>query len=582
MKGTKIKKRIMQRLLLIISIVFIGSGLFAQQNFNAGSVSGNFKLEAQAYIPDSLIGADTVNEKMLSNSYMNVIYTNGNFTAGVRFEGYFNTMQGYDQPYDGFGLANRYATYQGDFIEVTGGNFYEQFGNGLIFRSYEDRDLGYDNAMDGMRVKFKPAKGVKLTGIIGNQRLYWEKGEGIVRGLDADISLNDFVPGFSESDHRLTIGGSFISKYQKDENPLYNLPENVGAGAGRLNYSLKGFSLASEYAYKSQDPSFDNRYIYKPGSAFLLNANYSRKGMGAMLQYKWVDNMSFRSDREETINNVLVNNLPAISKNHSYAYAAMYPYATQVNGEAGLQAELFYKFKKNSPIGGKYGTAVSTNISRVVDIERTAINDSTNIAAMGTDGYETSFLSMSDSLIYQDFNVEIYKKFSKKLKGVFTYQNLKYNQNVLEGHLGMVNAHTVIADVTIKIKPKHALRIEAQALFTGMETDTAGNDYRQDYGNWAMLLLEYTISPHWFFAVSDQYNIISFDDDVAKNTLHVNYEKTSLQRNHYYSVAMGYTKESTRISLSYGKQREGILCVGGVCRSVPAAYGALISISHTF
>ena len=34
--------------------------------------------------------------------------------------------------------------------------------------------------------------------------------------------------------------------------------------------------------------------------------------------------------------------------------------------------------------------------------------------------------------------------------------------------------------------------------------------------------------------------------------------------------------------LSYGKQREGIICVGGVCRQVPAANGFSVTITSSF
>lgn len=580
----------MQRIILIISLfLFSGLGLFAQNDTKGGSVTGNFKLDAQSYIPDAKIGADTVSEKMLSNSYMNVIYNYGKFTAGVRFEGYFNTMLGYDKDYDGFGIGYKYATYAGDFLEVTVGNYYEQFGNGLVFRTYEDRDLGYDNAMEGARVKVKPVTGVTLTGIIGKQRVYWTVGEGIVRGVDGEFALNDLIAGFSDATSRVTIGGSFVSKYEADESASYVLPENVAMGAGRINFTKGNFGINSEYAYKSQDPSADNGSIYKSGSALLVNSNYSQRGFGLMFQYKWVDNMSFRSERNAQLNNLSINYLPAISKNHSYALAAMYPYATQANGEAGAQAELFYKFKRESLFGGKYGTLVSLNYSRINDIKRDSINSEFAIGQDGTDGYKTTFLSMSDSLLSQDINIEISKKFSKKIKGVFTYQHLDYNIQALQGHGSqydnMVNTNTFIADVTWKIKPKHSLRFEGQALFT-KEVDYVNFDnetvkIKQDFGNWATLMLEYSVSPHWFFALSDQFNFITFDDEVAENTmLYVHNEE--LIRNHYYTIAMGYSKESSRIQVSYGKQREGILCVGGVCRPVPAAYGFNISISSTF
>ena len=49
-----------------------------------------------------------------------------------------------------------------------------------------------------------------------------------------------------------------------------------------------------------------------------------------------------------------------------------------------------------------------------------------------------------------------------------------------------------------------------------------------------------------------------------------------------FAKAVELLKNATRIALSYGRQREGLLCVGGVCRYVPAATGASISISTSF
>jgi hypothetical protein len=81
-----------------------------------------------------------------------------------------------------------------------------------------------------------------------------------------------------------------------------------------------------------------------------------------------------------------------------------------------------------------------------------------------------------------------------------------------------------------------------------------------------MSTLEYTMSPNWFFAVSDQYNTGTYKHYAA----------------HYYYVAGGYTKGSHRIQLGYGRQREGIRCIGGVCTFVPPANGFNLTISSTF
>ena len=239
--------------------------------------------------------------------------------------------------------------------------------------------------------------------------------------------------------------------------------------------------------------------------------------MGLMVQYKWVDNMSYRSDRNARLNDLSINHLPAITRNHTYSFAAMYPYATQLKGEAGIQGELFYNFKKGTLLGGKYGTMVSINYSRIHDIDHSPINTTTEIGRRGTDGYKSSFLSMTDSLFNQDYCLEITKRISKKVKGILMWHHTDYNIQALQGHGseygGMVHANALIADIMWQIKPKHALRFESQLLLTGSEqlNDNQGKSVtvKQDYGNWAMMLIEYTVSPHWFVALSDQYNFIS-------------------------------------------------------------------------
>ena len=50
----------------------------------------------------------------------------------------------------------------------------------------------------------------------------------------------------------------------------------------------------------------------------------------------------------------------------------------------------------------------------------------------------------------------------------------------------------------------------------------------------------------------------------------------------YYNVSVGYTQGATRLQVGYGKQREGLLCIGGVCRQVPASNGLTLSLTTSF
>ena len=538
------------------------------QESKEGTISGNFQTDVQFYKPDSLIGAPVVPEKVLMNSYANIIYTKGKFSAGTRFESYLNTLQGFDKRNNGVGFPYRWASYNNDDLEFTIGNFYEQFGSGLVLRTYDDKSIGYDNAFDGIRLKYKLYNGVYLKGLIGKQRSFFQEdskgfsfvknGVGIVRAIDGEVSVNELFAKLSEKPLKINFGGSFVSKFQKDEDPLYNLPENVAAYSGRTVINYKKINLTAEYAQKINDPSDDNKYIYKKGEAALISMSYSKKGLGVILGAKRIDNMSFRSDRNAKLQNLNINYIPVISKNHAYNLAAMYPFASQPNGEMGVQGEIIYKFKKNSLLGGKYGTNLSLNFSSIKDIARSNINDSTEIGESGTLGYKSDFFSIGKDALYQDFNVEISKKVNDKFSFTIMYMNLFYNFDALRGVKDheSVFAHIGVADLTYKLTDNKAIRLELQNLTT-----------QQDMGSWGMALLEYSISPKWFFAIYDQYNYGNSQDNL---------------KIHYFNTSIGFSKNSTRFQIGYGRQREGVMCVGGVCRLVPASNGLTLSITSSF
>jgi hypothetical protein len=538
-----------KKVLVFVFLIFQTTHFFAQEN-KSGQIHGNFGFVGQTYKEDSLIGAPFVAEKFLMNAYSNVLFTKGGFTAGVRFETYLNALEGYDKRYNGIALPYRFISYQHEKLNFLLGNFYEQFGNGLILRTYEDKDLGIDNSLDGARVIYQPIKGITIKGLVGKQRFYYEHGPGIVRGIDGEFYLNDFLRKISDKKLHVTLGGSFVSKFQPDDDPVYILPENVGAGAGRVSISHGGFLFKSEYAYKSQDPSADNGYIYKTGEALLLSMNYSKKGFGLFLNAKRVDNMSFRSDRNAKLTDLNINNIPATAKTHTYALATLYPYASQPNGEMGMQGEFNYRFNRNSFLGKKLRMFLTVGFSQVNSIKKTFLSDG--------DGYTSDFFEIGDELYFRDIFVELEMKFSKKMKGIFHAYHQEYNKDVLQGlsGYGIVKSNIFVADINYKLKPKHNLRTELQLLTT-----------KQDKGNWLMVLMEYSIAPHWFFTVFDMYNYGNPKPD---------------KRIHYYSGNFAYSNKGTRIQLGYGRVWEGIICVGGVCRNVPASNGFTINITSSF
>lgn len=530
-----------------------------------GQLTGNFMVLFQNYNEDSLIGASVPDAKAALNSFGNFTYTYGKFSAGMRFESYQNAILGFPSRFKGAGVGSRYARYNDDFIDITVGNFYEQFGSGMALRTYWEPNLGIDNALDGVRVIVRPHKSIDIKGIFGQQRLDFNSrlinGTGLVRGVDSELRLNDLIPSIEEKPLKISLGGSFVSKYQsgttfEKDSLLLQLPNNVGLTGARIGVVYKNFQLSGEYVQKINDPNADNQYIYKEGRGIFVNATYSQKGFGLSLNGKFIDNMAFRSEREALLFDVPINYLPSITKQHTYNLAAtLYPYATVLNGESGISGELFYNFKKGSSFGGKYGTYVALNVAAVNGLDTTRYTGQ----AETLNGYQTNSILFGPTKYVRDINLEVRKKISSKSYLVYSHYYFEFNTlvtPVTNDYKGIVYSHIDVIDFQYKLKPKHFIRGELQSLVT-----------MQDKGNWATALVEYTFSPHWTATILDQYNYGNSD---------------ASKRVHYLYGTVGYNHGGTRVAIGYGKRRAGVFCIGGVCRAVPASNGIELTITSSF
>ena len=554
------------RLFSIFICLLFSTTSFSQEK-DLGSVSGNFQTISQYYNEDTLINAILPDHKMGLNSFANINYTRGNFNAGVRYESYLNPIEGYPTSFKGSGLGYRYVNWKNNDLDVTVGNFYEQYGSGLILRAYEERNLGIDNALDGVKIKYTPYKGIYLKAFTGKQRYIFEdgltNGNGLIRGFDGEINLNELLDStFNESKLRITIGGSFVSKFNIDnKTPNFVMPKNVGSYGGRVGLRYGKVRFSGEYIIKENDPYPDSQderfnYIYKNGEGILLNLGYSTKGFAIDLSAKHNDNMLWRSTNVSVgPTDLLIGYVPTLTKQHTYSLAStLYPYATNARGEVAFQADVIYRIPKKTKLGGKYGTVISLNYATAFAPKREYLNDMTT----SRKGYKTTPFSMTHSMFVQDFNVEIKRKFNKKLKASINYFNFVFDDRailVAKNH-ELIFAQIFVLDITQKLNKKHSIRYEVQHLAT-----------QQDQGNWAFGQIEYTYGSHWSFAILDQYNYGNRDEVLQL---------------HYLLGNIGYVTGPHRFSFQYGRQRAGIFCVGGVCRAVPASNGLTFTVTSSF
>lgn len=499
-------------------------------------------------------------KKVLNNTYFDFTVSAPYISVGARFEWAKWPLPGYSKDFDGWGVPYIWATGQYKWFQITAGDFYEQFGSGLILRTYQERSLGVDNAIRGGRIKLNPTEGLYITALGGKQRRYWEHNSSWLWGADAEWSLDESFRKAFKDPYGLTLGFSYVGKHEKDEfvwgNDFHhrlNLPKNIAAFDARAKVRLHDFSILAEWATKNNDPNTDNGYTYRRGHAELLSVTYASKGFSAYIQAKRSDNMSFRSKRSEDLIETasFINHMPAFTLTQTYTLAALYPYSTQKDGEWAFQAELRYLFKKGTPLGGKYGTNVRVSASYISGLDRKIPKGQTlNDRVPGSNNFSAPFWKIG-KLYYSDLNVEINHKFSRKLQLSLFYLFQKFDQMVVDGHPGMNTAHIFIHEGQWKMAKKAQLRWELQYLHT-----------EHDKGDWLAALAEVSFAPHWMITLTDTWN--------------------SGLNDNYYQVLLTYSVKSNRLTFGYGRIRAGYNCSGGVCRWVPETKGFNVGYSFTF
>ena len=546
------------RIIHLVLPVFLLAALPA---FSQVTLSGSIQSDVLIPQDDEKIGTEHYDDKVLTNTYVDLKLGSKYVDAGGRFEFLQYPLPGYEPDLKGWGVPHFYIKGHYKNVELTVGDYYEQFGSGFILRTYEERSLGIDNALRGARLSYKLVEGVAIKALTGKQRRYWHHNDALVSGVDVEIGIEQFIKSLEAHDTRITVGGSWVNKHEDNKSDEFfvdvthklKLPKYVNAWDARLNLIHKGFSILAEYAQKSQDPSFDNLYHYGKGSVAMLSASYSQKGVSLLLQAKRSENMSFRSRRTMSGTSSFINHLPPFTHDQTYALPAQYPYATQFDGEWAFQAEAGYTFKKQTPLGGKYGTKVKVNFSHVRGLDQGELKNPFHPdIPMGSDGYKSSFFKMGDETYYQDIDVQIDKRFTRDFSLVFMYMNQRYNMTVVEGHGGMITSNILVADGKYKFSPKLTLRCELQYQFC-----------KGDRGDWAFGLAELSWAPHWMFTVSDMWNC-------------------GESKIHFYQALVTYSLKSHRIQAGYGRTDAGYNCSGGVCRWVPATRGFTFSYNYTF
>jgi hypothetical protein len=186
-------KLTLSKLLLLLLPISI----FSQEK---GNFFGGFESNSQWYLNDTGLKDEFNNatghpvDPLRTNSYLFLNYKYKNWSAGIQGEAYEkNALLNMNPKYQGTNIATYFLQYKNDKIDLTAGYFYEQFGSGLLYRSWEDRALGINNALRGGRLIFKPTKYLTFKTIYGQQRTGFDVSNGTIYGIDTELVLSDIL-----------------------------------------------------------------------------------------------------------------------------------------------------------------------------------------------------------------------------------------------------------------------------------------------------------------------------------------------------------------------------------------------------
>lgn len=548
-------------LLLLGATCALSAG--AQIRLGDGQLSGSFETNSIYYVGDTkmmdVASYAVPGDRFGSNNYLKLDYNYGRFSAGIQMEAYMPMLQGFNNipdAFHGFKLASKYVQWQDENFAILVGDIYDQFGNGLIFRSYEDRALGFNNSLEGVRGIYNFGNYVQFKGLYGRPRLYMDYEDSWIRGADLSVSLADI---FGLREAMFTLEGSYVNRYQKiDEDKSAEqvisdqVRPNLNMYSGRLNLDWKGITARFEYVTKGEKDlySVGAKGNAAKGNVYLAELGYSHKGFSVLGSFRRLEHMgTLLSIYGEGTGNLL-NYIPALTRQYTYLLTNLNPYQGTPEGEIGGQVDVYYSLR-NKSARYKYWN-LHANFSTYYTLKKQTGNKT--------------------NLLWRDINVDVERQWNRSLKTSLLLSRQEWSPD--HGTSGKTLAsNIVVGDVTYKFNPRYSLRAELQYLYSDHVkpndrelADEAGTD-------WLAFLLEFNIAPKWSFFFSDMMN---FDRVYPENGVNV----TSTI--HYPSGGFSFTKSRTRIQLSFGRNRQGFVCSGGVCREQPAFTGVSLLLTSSF
>ncbi|HPS64220.1 MAG TPA: DUF6029 family protein [Ignavibacteria bacterium] len=461
------------------------------------------------------------------------------------------------------GLRKRYVEYKGsDIISARAGDFWEAVGRGMTLNTFENRSLGFDTGIDGVRVAVNKTffdkhplklKAMALAGDIefsdnlSPQRVETYK----IRDVNFEISPVKF----------LNIGTNYV-------HATGNVPSGSDTTAITadlpelfLNFNMSGLQIFTSYAHKHTITQPNKIYpvpFSSNGDGVYTSVSYSKSGFGVTAEYKDyrfdLTNPSYSGVQRPT-KLLPFQNPPTGVKEHTWTLISRNPHVVDFNDEAGGQIE--FNFVPSSKLSFILNGAVASKHYRY-DYNRltgdyTREDRSAAFIPKFTSEYNPYFELYLEGEYYA--NEAWYAKMALSYQNSITFTYPQTLEKVISTAAPIEVHYTFDKIYTIKVIS------EQQLMYNSFRTE------RQNFFN-HLVSVSLVRSPDFTFTFSTEYTT---DKEEPSGKTSWNEAEVS------YNINSG-----NLVTVSYGSERGGLRCTSGICRFVNPFNGFRLTVTSKF
>lgn len=549
------------RKIISLFIVLISSSLsYSQINLNVDAAVSNLLRYGNGYEYTGNIKNPKEYFENLTDARLNV---NG-VVFGLRYE----VSNPIEYGLNFVGVRKRYIEYHHDVgVSLRAGDFWEIISRGLSLNVFEDRGLGYDTGIDGVRITYENTWGKKNPFKFKGQL------------LGGDINYSDYLVPERIEKYRirsaftelspvkpLTLGLNYVYSHGDLPEDQVNTVVKTDLPEINLNLNLPKFQFYAAYSHKTSlvtpNEIFPNPITAK-GDGFYSSMSYSIDKIGVTLDYKnYRYDITLPDNRSNTRPTRMLpyQNPPTAQREHNSTLITRNPHVVDFNDEVGGQVDIVYS--PNDKLSINLNGSIASRHYQYEDIDTTSV-----VSYKRIDRNDSYIPSLDDPFspfweIYLEGEYYASDKVYGKL--AFARQN-----STLYNQLNPLNSEKLFT-TTIPLEFKYSFTPEFTVTLIS-ETQWVHNSIRvsedKDFMN-QLMSLTFSRSP---------------DLNVTVGAEFTNDEEEPTGRKSWFLGEVNYKiNQSNSFIVGYGSERGGLRCANGICRFVKPFTGFRLTVQNQF